>query len=298
VIKSRIVISRFFWKRRRKLNFHKYTRFSAKNILFLWHKFFTNTLHTNSNQFKKLINSKNEILYNFKYDMRGLVVSDRYNEVFIPRIRFKPGYQRIWRLARTAIKEALHLKYRYQYRLTRYLMKFSRMSHFYYLHFSENSIERVVMYSKLLPDTNSLNFFFNSQLLYINGRVVHDLNNLVAINDIIQLVISQWYYVFYRWLMNWTITRTRKFKRLVFRKNRPNHYKLMKKKKQRSRYTPNWIFNVRYDLIDVRPNLEVDYFTLSVFYLYEPYLINIFPINDLSEKRHNIYRLYNWKYIT
>lgn len=72
----------------------------------------------------------------------------------------------------------------------------------------------------------------------------------------------------------------------------------MKTRKQRSRYTPNWIFNVRYDLMDVRPYLEVDYFTLSAFYIYEPYLISNYPMNEFFENRQHIYRLYNWKYIT
>ena len=67
----------------------------------------------------------------------------------------------------------------------------------------------------------------------------------------------------------------------------------MKLRKTRSRYTPNWIFNVRYDLVDVKLNFEVDYFTLSSMFLYEPYLINYWTINDLSEKRQSIYRMYN-----
>jgi hypothetical protein len=46
------------------------------------------------------------------------------NEVKIPRIRFKPGYQRLWRQARTALKELLKLKFTYQQQLTKYLTRF------------------------------------------------------------------------------------------------------------------------------------------------------------------------------
>lgn len=72
----------------------------------------------------------------------------------------------------------------------------------------------------------------------------------------------------------------------------------MKTRKQKSRYTPNWIHNVRYDMSDVKNYLEVDYFTLSVFVIYEPFILNHQFINDLPQTRPNIFKLYNWKYIT
>ena len=299
LIKARIIISRFFFKNKRKFNLSKYNKFSSKSFLLTFTSFFKKYNFNKKYTIPKYnLHSNDNIIYKKLYNHVGLEESDKYGEVFIPRIRFKPGYQRIWRLARTALKEALRLNYKYQYRLTRYLMQFSRKISSYYLYYSENTLERVVMYSKLLPDMNSFTFFLNNQSIYLNGRMVYNPKRIIYVNDIIQLIISQWFYSFYRWLFNWTTLRVRKFKRLVYRKGLAYKYKLMKTKKQKSRYTPNWIFNVRYDLIDVRPNLEVDYFTLSVFYLYEPYLNQQYPINELSEKRHHIYRLYNWKYIT
>lgn len=154
------------------------------------------------------------------------------------------------------------------------------------------------MYSKLLPDVKTLSLFTTNKLVYLNGGLVTDLDRLVYTGDFIQLLVSKWYYIFYRWLLNWTINRNRKLKKLIYRKGLASRYKLTKTKKTQSNYTPNWIFNTQYDLLDVRANIEVDYFTLSVFYLYDPFFINIHPINDLFSVRHNIYRMYNWKYIT
>ena len=72
----------------------------------------------------------------------------------------------------------------------------------------------------------------------------------------------------------------------------------MKTKKQQSFYTPNWISTVRYDNLDIKPYLEVDFFTLSVFMLCDPYLQYYHQIDDMPDLRNSTYLLYNWKYIT
>jgi hypothetical protein len=72
----------------------------------------------------------------------------------------------------------------------------------------------------------------------------------------------------------------------------------MKNRKQKSQHTPTWIYNLRYDISDVKPYLEVDYFTLSTFVLYEPFLLLNYASDDVLDSRTNIYKLYNWKYIS
>ena len=72
----------------------------------------------------------------------------------------------------------------------------------------------------------------------------------------------------------------------------------MKLKKQRSYYTPNWIYLARYDISDVKPYIEVDYFTLSAIVLYEPFQTYYFSPDEAPDFRPTIYRMYNWKYIT
>jgi len=227
----------------------------------------------------------------------GVDLSSRFGEIYIPRIKFKPGYQRLWRLARSSIKEALNLNYTYQYRLTRYLSRFGRRLNSFLINFTEMSLERTIMYSLLLPDPATLKIFITSRLIFLNGTVVFNTGKLVYPNDIIQVTITKFFYIFNRWLTNYTITRISKFKRLVHRKSLWTKGKLMKNRKVRSRHTPTWIFNTRYDRSDVKPYLEVDYFTLSAFFIYEPFIINQQKINELPEYRQNTYRLYNWKYI-
>lgn len=67
----------------------------------------------------------------------------------------------------------------------------------------------------------------------------------------------------------------------------------MKNKKKRSNYIPNWIFLNQYDINDVRSYLEVDYFTLSIVIIYDPFFLSYITQNNVIDKKYSIYRLYN-----
>lgn len=87
-------------------------------------------------------------------------------------------------------------------------------------------------------------------------------------------------------------------KRLIFRKGMSSRYKLMKQTKQRSYYTPNWISTTRYDFQDIKSFLEVDFFSLSLFMVYDHnYFLYYTPVNQKLVPYH-IYKMYNWKYVT
>ena len=304
--KKKIIVSRFFLKN--KLFSFKFLKFSFKllkkkfktySVDTLRNKLFFNKIntqqHLSSINFKT---SKQDILYTNIFLTKGDDVSFKKNEIHITRIRFKPGYQRIWRDARNALKESLHVKFQYQYRLTRYLTRFFRQISNYTFNYSEMAINKIIIYSRLLPDQSTFNIFQENKLIYINGKLLFNKNLLVVENDLIQLIISKWYYILYRWLTNWTLLRTRKFKKLIYKKGLSSKHKLMKNRKQKSQHTPTWIYNLRYDISDVKSYLEVDYFTLSTFVLYEPFLLVNYASDDLPDSRINIYKLYNWKYIS
>lgn len=70
-------------------------------------------------------------------------------------------------------------------------------------------------------------------------------------------------------------------------------YKLMKQVKQRSNYTPNWIMNTRYDFQDIKSFLEVDFFTLSLFIIYDHNYITYYTSIDHKLVPYNIYKMYN-----
>ena len=219
-------------------------------------------------------------------------------ELKVPRVRFKPGYQRLWRNFRLAFSESINFKYIYQQQLTKYLMRFYRKLNQTYFDFYENDVKKVLIYSRLVPDLHTFGTFFDNRLIFMNGSVLVNKNIQVYSNDFIQLEISNWYYIFSRWLVTTTLKRNSRFKSLVFRKSLAGRYKVMKQVKQRSNYTPKWISTTRYDLSDIKTFLEVDYLTLSLFYIYNSNLFLYYTPNDLRITRYNLLRLYNWKYIT
>ena len=240
------------------------------------------------------------VYYPFDYNTKGIDVGDLYihSEVRIPRVRFKPGYQRIWREVRSALKVSLNVKFQYQQQLTKYLVKFYHLSSQYLLTYSESTLDKIIIYSQLLPDVSTTELFSSYGFIYLNGHVNTTINTVLIKNDFLQLVVSLWYYMITRWFLNWTNLRIRKFKRLVYRKNKPLQYKIMKNKKQQSYYTPNWIYQTRYDNTDVKPYLEVDFFTLSTFILTDTYIQYYHKVDDMPDLRNSTYILYNWKYIT
>lgn len=63
--------------------------------------------------------------------------------------------------------------------------------------------------------------------------------------------------------------------------------------KQQSNLMPNWILKNKNLITDVSKFIEVDYFTLSVFVIYEPFnLLDINPYNFISA-RYGVINLYN-----
>lgn len=251
-----------------------------------------NTTHFNSYSLDSIFKKSPFIEGNFKKNINNF-----NNEVKINRIRFKPGYQRLWRNYRLALAESINYKYIYQKQLTSYITKFYRKLNQDYLSTDENTADKIILYSKLVPDYNTFSVFLKNKLIFVNGIPLKSPDIFLYSNDFVQLEITNWYYIFFRWLRGLLKIRNNKFKKLVFRKNLPNKYKLMKQKKQRSLSIPNWISTVKYDFSDVKSFLEVDYMTLSFFIIYENTLISFYSPLDIKIIRYNIYKMYNWKYV-
>ena len=257
-----------------------------------------NRMTPKSSNFAHFTHEISEVEDHENFKLRGTNNSFKIAEVKIPRIQFKPGYQRLWRRARTALKESLQVKFLYQQKLSRYIVRFFRQTNYYTFSRSEMELQKTIIYSRLLPDIPTVSIFLTQSLVYLNGRSVTNPKTTVLQNDVIQFIVSQWYYIAFRWIANWTLKRNKKFKRLVYRKGLASRHKVMKLKKQKSYYTPHWIYLARYDISDIKSYLEVDYLTLSACVIYNPYLLHYFAPDETPDWRATIYRLYNWKYIT
>ena len=240
--------------------------------------------------------------YSNKYNP-SLPISSKINnkdsfELFLPRVKFKPGYQRLWRQSRSAMAENIGLKYLYQQQMTKHVANLSRKVNFYSFSMNENSLNKAILYSRLLPDNKAVLEFLNLGLISLNGWKLNNISSFTIPGDFIQITISKWLSIYFKWLVTWSKSNKNKFKNLIFRKGKPSAYKLMKQRKQKSSHVPSWVYNSRFDMSDIKPNYEVDYFTMSSIVLYEPLLLDYYTPDDMPDHRHYIYRLYNWKYIT
>lgn len=119
-------------------------------------------------------------------------------DIKITRVKFKPGYQRLWRDSRSALKDLIGLNFIYQKQLTKYLVKFYRKTSLSFFSQNELSLYKLIIYSRISPDYNTFNLFYSSKLFFLNGFLPTSKDIICVINDFIQLVVSKWYYIFFR----------------------------------------------------------------------------------------------------
>ena len=213
------------------------------------------------------------------------------NDPRIPRIKFKPGYSRIWRRARVGIKEYFQIKFQYQHRLTRFLPQFYKLNQISLIKSTELRLENLLLSSQLLPDLLTCYEFFNSELVFLNGRLVLSGKVYIVRNDLIQLLISMKYYILFKWFTNWEISKKIRLNRLLYLSR-------LKTKRTFRKTLPDWVLRKISSPYDIPKYIEVDYLTLSAFVLYEPYLLNDFTHIFQKFSRSPIYNVYNWKYLT
>lgn len=213
----------------------------------------------------------------------------------IKRIRFKPGYMSLWRNARAALKFSLNLKMRYQYKLTRYLCRYNKLVKFKILLMFEMKLENILVKSRFVPDFSVITLILKNGLVFVNGSVCLNPHFQIFVGDFIQLIISLKYYILWKWLVSWSIKKRIRLRNLASKKLTISS---STEKKTKSHKLPKWIMFSKHSIGDISKYLEVDYFTLSLMIIYEPFMwldINPYTIIDT---RYSIINMYNWKYIT
>lgn len=310
-------------KLRSKINRYKFSFFYLNDIkrFFLkkpgYFKLFTSSLFSNNFNKSKFFNikcfnssfndtslKKNNLLLN-TLGFEKFFFKDRFNfnknlnrytrrEVRIKRIKFKPGYSRIWRNARKAINKSLNFNLRYQYRLTRELTRLSRAKHNSHIYIKELTLLNILFNSHFVTDIQLSKLLINSNIVFVNGILSNNENLNLFKGDFIQIIVNLKYYITYRWMLNWN--RYKKTRLLKLAKVKFKKHSIMRNK-QRSTRIPDWVLTSRLKPFDIPKYLEVDYFTLSTFVLYEPFLLNDFNPLSIVDSRTEILNMYNWKYI-
>jgi len=209
----------------------------------------------------------------------------------VPRIKFKPGYTRIWRKARMGVKDYFQIKFQYQHRLTRFLPHFYKLSRVSLIKSTEMKLENLLLATHLLPDWKTCTEFTDKNLVFLNGKPVFNIKVYVVKNDLLQILISMKYYILFKWMTNWEMSKNARLNHLLYLSR-------LKTKRTFRKKLPDWVLRRISYPYDVPKYLEVDFLTLSAFVLYEPYLPTDFTHIYQKFSRSPIYNVYNWKYLT
>ena len=250
--------------------------------------------HIQSSLNKNLSSFRNWTYYNSQTDYYKNTHTEN-SDFNIKRIRFKPGYMILWRDVRSTLKNSLALRFRYQHKLTNYLAKYKKFINFRTFLFLEMRLLNILIKSRLFNDLNLASIFVRCNLIYINGILCSNQNLQIFVGDFVQVIVNLKYYIISRWFLNLNLKKKNKIKN-VFRKKNSSYSHSDEKKK--SYNMPKWILSNKNLFDDCANYLEVDYFTLSSFVLYEPFLWSDINPYNLLEQKFSIINLYNWKYIT
>lgn len=154
----------------------------------------------------------------------------------------------------------------------------------------ELTLLNLLFNSHFVTDIQLSKLLINSNVVFVNGILSNNDNLSLFKGDFIQIIVSLKYYIIYRWMLNWNKykrTRLLKLAKVKFKKQG------MMRDKQKSTNLPDWVLTSRIKSFDIPKYLEVDYFTLSTFVLYEPFLLNDFNPLSVVDSRIEIFNMYN-----
>ena len=283
----------FIHDKRLLYDFHQRTSFSLyQNSLNITNNLFLSLLNEGDirNLLPQISFDSNSYITNFEnidQNISDLFFEDKFNEenwdFNIRRIRFKPGYSRIWRIERLYLKKLYNLKFLYQRPLTRYLHRFRRQSVTVKIPYLRMRIDKIILMSHLFWDRNQTMLAFQYGLIYLNGLNVLNSNIYVMRGDFIQTVISIQYYlsylnlrdIWYRQMWRWS--------------NVDNDFK----KKRIFKLNTNLILHAE----DIPPHLEVDFFSLSIFILNNDWWFYRWDYINPPLAMTYVSYMYNWKYL-
>ena len=181
------------------------------------------------------------------------------------------------------------LRFQYQHRLTRYFLKFYKIMRFRSFLTNEFSVLNILLKSHLVPDNDFAALFVARGLVYINGVACLNRFFQVFLGDFVQIIVSIKYYIVCRWFISWALQKSYLLRKLIRQKS---HGAQNLEEKQKSKLLPQKILRNSGVFDDALRYVEIDFFTLSIIILYEPFQItDVDPTHPRS--RRGIINLYN-----
>ena len=232
-------------------------------------------------------------LQNFDFNFYTKIKNEQ--QFMMKRIRFKPGYIILWKNYRKLYKAIFRKKFHYEYRLTRYLIRFNYIYKIQNFIFFEMQLLNLLDKLKIFPLISQTTNFIKNGFFWINGFQIRNPYYQIFMLDFIQIIISYNFFYTYKYLLIMYFKKYFFLKKLVHKKLKYskfnfkiNHFNNFFKK----------IINERNILLrDVPKYVELDFFSLSFFILYNPIFLNDYNFVNFVSLKYPSQRLYNWKYI-
>ena len=217
------------------------------------------------------------------------------NAPTVRRVRFKPGYTRLWKAARVDLREIFGINARYQYRLTPQIQARYFRARRLTSSTTVVTLSFLLATTRLTPDSSTAISVTSQNLVYLNGLVCRNSATRLFINDFVQLVVSVKYYILMRWLQSSFLAKRSRAHKVYFQKFRPA---VFNRNIRIVRELPSWFLNLQFAYSDVPKYAEVDYFTLSAFIINDNFASTQWFPSAAWAPDEVILNMYNWKYIT
>ena len=190
---------------------------------------------------------------------------------------------------RKIIKNIFFKKFTRQKKITKFIINISKKNN-YLSNRLYNFLFVILIQSQFFFFIKDVDFFLKNKFIYVNNKNISKKFFEVKINDYIRVIKSKSYYRY--------IIRIRKFFKKKISKIKYRQwlsYKLREKNIFKRRWLPNFLNKFLFYKYDIPKYLEVDFFSLTVFYLYSEK--NIFYKNRFFFMFISFYmiRTYNWK---
>lgn len=247
-----------FIKYKNKFGFFKKIN-SIKNIYLTKYSFFKSNLDLN---ISKNIFNDNLVFKNFDFVERKLFY-------------FKNN--------RKILKNIFKKNKKIENHMNKFLKKISKTNLLNYLNTFEFSLLNVLLNSGFFLNKNDIFFFIKNKYVYINNKVITNINYEINKGDIINLCYNKYYFFLYRKYLN----------NLNLNINKYNNF--FKRSNNNLQNDFNFVNKLIIIKNDVPSYMEVDYTTMSLIILYK----NTFNYNCFDLKLLTVFlrRLNTWKSI-
>lgn len=185
---------------------------------------------------------------------------------------------------------------RYQYRITRYIIRYYRYKVLELSRITEFNVLNILLRSQLFYQQTFALDFLTKGFVFVNGMNVRNSNVPLYPFDTLNVVVYSRFYIYYKWNLIFFESKISRF--LYFTKYWSSR-RFRPYPKQPSYRIPHWVIFLRYSFYEIPNYIEVDFLTLTVIILLFYYQnIKYYNFYTFKETPFATVRNHNWKILT